>query len=145
MPLQVHDRSPRHELQKEHHGNDDQNEPLPKPSVGGREFSPLGQCFGRVRHKPAPACFAAGYPRLRARESRPRGLGALWQALTQAEADFTEAQEALAAVPIAGMGDLKTMIVSAELYDGIELCRINRSPISRAVVAAIAATARGGS
>ena len=82
---------------------------------------------------------------MRARESRPRGLGALWQALTQAEADFTEAQEALAAVPIAGMGDLKTMIVSAELYDGIELCRINRSPISRAVVAAIAATARGGS
>ena len=50
----------------------------------------------------------------------------------QAEADFTEAQTALAAVPIAGMRDLRIMIAAAELYDGIELCRINRAPIARA-------------
>ena len=68
-----------------------------------------------------------------------------WQALMQAETDFAEAQAALAAVPIAGMDDFKTMIVSAELYDDIELCRINRSPISRAVVAHVAEMARGGS
>jgi hypothetical protein len=67
-----------------------------------------------------------------------------WQALMQAEADFTEAQAALATVPIAGMDDFKTMIVSAELYDDVELCRINRAPIARAVVAHIAEIARGG-
>jgi hypothetical protein len=60
----------------------------------------------------------------------------------QAEADFADAQAALAAVPIAGMDDFKTMIVSAELYDDVDLQRINRSPISRAVVAYIASQAR---
>jgi hypothetical protein len=67
-----------------------------------------------------------------------------WQALMQAEADFTKAQTALAAVPIAGMGDLRIMIAAAELYEGIELCRINRAPIARAVVAYFARTAEGG-
>jgi hypothetical protein len=57
----------------------------------------------------------------------------------QAEADFADA---LGAVPIAGMDDFKTMIVSAELYDDVDLQRINRSPISRAVVAYIASQAR---
>jgi hypothetical protein len=71
-------------------------------------------------------------------------IPAAWQALMQAEADFTEAQTALAAVPIAGMGDLRIMIAAAELYDGIELCRINRAPIARAVVAYFARTAEGG-
>jgi hypothetical protein len=35
------------------------------------------------------------------------------------------------------------MIAAAELYDGIELVRINRAPIARAVVAHIARTAEG--
>jgi hypothetical protein len=71
-------------------------------------------------------------------------IPAAWQALMQAEADFTEAQTVLAATPIAGMDDFKTMIVSAELYDDVDLCRINRAPISRAVVAHVAEMARGG-
>ena len=41
-------------------------------------------------------------------------------------------------------GDLQTMIAAAELYDGIELCRINRARTARAVVAYFAKTARGG-
>jgi hypothetical protein len=36
------------------------------------------------------------------------------------------------------------MIAAAELYDGIELCRINRARTARAVVAYFAKTARGG-
>jgi hypothetical protein len=71
-------------------------------------------------------------------------IPAAWQALMQAEADFAEAQAALAAVPIACMDDFKTLIVSAELYDDIDLNRINRSPISRAVVAYVAEMGRGG-
>jgi hypothetical protein len=71
-------------------------------------------------------------------------IPAVWQALMKAETDFADAHEALAAVPIAGMEDLKIMIAAAELYDGIELCRINRSPISRVVVAYVAEMARGG-
>ena len=69
-------------------------------------------------------------------------IPAIWQALMQAEADFAEAQSALAAVPIAGVDDFKTMIVSAELYDDVELCRVNRAPIAQAVVAYIASQAR---
>jgi hypothetical protein len=65
-----------------------------------------------------------------------------WQALMQAEVDFAEAQAALAAVRIASVDDFKTMIAAAELYDGLELCRINRAPIARAVVAYFA-RARG--
>ena len=52
-------------------------------------------------------------------------IPAQWQALMQAEGDFAETQTALAAVRAAAMGDLQTMIAAAELYDGIELCRIN--------------------
>ena len=62
----------------------------------------------------------------------------------QAEADFAETQTALAAVRAAAMGDLQTMIAAAEFYDGIELCRINRGPTARAVVAYFAKTTRGG-
>jgi hypothetical protein len=69
-------------------------------------------------------------------------IPAAWQALMQAEADFAEAQAALAGVPIASMDDFKTMIVSAELYDDVDLCRINRAPIARAVVAYVAIQAR---
>jgi hypothetical protein len=71
-------------------------------------------------------------------------IPAKWQALMQAEADFADAQAALAAVPIASMEDFKTMIVSAEPYHDVELCRINRAPIARAVVFNIAEMARGG-
>lgn len=39
----------------------------------------------------------------------------------QAEADFADAQAALAAVPIACIEDFKTIIVSAELYDDVDL------------------------
>jgi hypothetical protein len=71
-------------------------------------------------------------------------IPAVWSALMQAEADFADAQTVLAATPIAGMDDFKTMIVSAELHDDVELCRINRAPIARAVVAHVAEMARGG-
>jgi hypothetical protein len=71
-------------------------------------------------------------------------IPAQWQALMQAEADFADTQTALVAVRAAAMGDLQTMIAAAELYDGIELCRINRAPTARAVVAYFAKTARGG-
>lgn len=59
----------------------------------------------------------------------------------RAEADFTDAQTVLAAVPIVGSGDLGIMLATAEQFDGIELCRINRAPIARTVVAYFAKTA----
>jgi hypothetical protein len=58
-----------------------------------------------------------------------------WQALLVAETAFTERQTAVAAVPIAGKGDLQALIAAAELYDVLYLARINRSPIARAVIA----------
>jgi hypothetical protein len=52
-----------------------------------------------------------------------------------AETDFTEAQTAVAAVPIAGMADLRILISAAEQFDVLYLARFNRSPIARAVIA----------
>jgi hypothetical protein len=65
-----------------------------------------------------------------------------WQALMQAEMDFATAQTVLAAVRIASVDDFKTMIAAAEHYDSVELCRVNRAPIARTVVAYFA-RARG--
>jgi len=100
------------------------------------------------------AAWEARNPMPKSRKGRRRWLKRLnayrepfipgvWQALLQADADFAEAQAALAATPVTGMGDLRVMIAAAELYDGIELVRINRAPIARAVVAHIARTAEG--
>ena len=52
-----------------------------------------------------------------------------------AETAFTEAQTAVAAVPIAGKGDLQALVKAAERFDVLYLARINRSPIARAVIA----------
>jgi hypothetical protein len=108
-----------------------------------------------ARAEDASAKWEAEHPAPKSRKGQRRWLKrlnayretfipAVWQALMKAETDFADAHEALAAVPIAGMEDLKIMIAAAELYDGIELCRINRSPISRVVVAYVAEMARGG-
>jgi hypothetical protein len=108
-----------------------------------------------ARAEDASAKWEAEHPAPKSRKGQRRWLKrlnayretfipAVRQALMKAETDFADAHEALAAVPIAGMEDLKIMIAAAELYDGIELCRINRSPISRVVVAYVAEMARGG-
>jgi hypothetical protein len=66
-----------------------------------------------------------------------------WQALMQAETDFAAAQDALAAIPPADAGDIRTKMACAALYDAVEIARINRAPIARAVVADLIAQADG--
>jgi len=41
---------PRHKLEKQHEGHDNENGALPKPSVDGRDLISFGQCFGCKRH-----------------------------------------------------------------------------------------------
>jgi hypothetical protein len=105
-----------------------------------------------ARAEAASTEWEAQYPAPTSRKGRRRSLKRLnayretfipaaWQTLMRAEADFTEAQTVLAAVPIVGSGDLGIMLAAAEQFDGIELCRINRAPIARTAVAYFAKTA----
>ena len=56
-----------------------------------------------------------------------------WQALMDAELVFSDAQAAVADVPIAGPADLDAMTAASVIYDRVDICRHNRAPISRVV------------
>ena len=61
-------------------------------------------------------------------------MAAEFQALIAAEQVFSEAQETVAAIPIAGPADLHAMAACSAIYDEVELNRHNRAPIARVVV-----------
>lgn len=77
----------------------------------------------------------------RAAAEREKLVSQPWQGLMQAEADFSEAQEAVAAVPVDSIGDLQAKAACALRYDGVEVARINRAPISRAIMDVVFAQA----
>jgi hypothetical protein len=60
-------------------------------------------------------------------------MAAEFQALIDAEQAFSEAQEAVAANPIASAADLHVMAACSAIYDAVELNRHNRAPIARVV------------
>jgi hypothetical protein len=60
-------------------------------------------------------------------------MSADFQALIAAEQAFSEAQEAVAANPIASAADLHAMAACSAIYDEVELNRHNRAPIARVV------------
>jgi hypothetical protein len=61
-----------------------------------------------------------------------------WQNVLCAESDFHRAQESVAAIECAGPADLRLMIEASMAHDNRLLSIINRAPIARAVVRAIA-------
>jgi hypothetical protein len=56
-----------------------------------------------------------------------------WQGLMDAELVFSDAQAAVADVPIAGPADLDAMTAASVIYDRVDICRHNRAPIARVV------------
>jgi hypothetical protein len=62
-----------------------------------------------------------------------RATAPSWQALMDAELVFSDAQDAVADVPIAGPADLDAMTAASVIYDRVEVCRHNRAPIARVV------------
>jgi hypothetical protein len=58
-----------------------------------------------------------------------------WQALMDAELVFSDAQDAVADVPIAGPADLDAMTAASVIYDHVDICRHNRAAIARVVAA----------
>jgi hypothetical protein len=60
-------------------------------------------------------------------------MSADFQALIAVEQAFSEAQEAVAAIPIASAADLHAMAACSAIYDEVELNRHNRAPIARVV------------
>jgi uncharacterized protein involved in high-affinity Fe2+ transport len=50
-----------------------------------------------------------------------------------AELVFSDAQAAVADVPIEGPTDLDAMTAASVIYDRVDICRHNRAPIARVV------------
>jgi hypothetical protein len=83
--------------------------PQPASKRGTREWIKRGNAYHR--HNTAPS----------------------WQALMDAELVFSDAQAAVADVPIAGPADLDAMTGASVIYDRVDICRHNRAPIARVV------------
>ncbi|WP_426533640.1 hypothetical protein [Bradyrhizobium sp. McL0615] len=60
-------------------------------------------------------------------------MAAEFQDLIAAEQTFSEAQEAVATIPISSPADLHIMAACSTVYDEVELNRHNRAPIARVV------------
>jgi hypothetical protein len=64
---------------------------------------------------------------------RTRSHGCRVSSFDRREQAFSEAQEAVAANPIASAADLHVMAACSAIYDAVELNRHNRAPIARVV------------
>ena len=62
-----------------------------------------------------------------------RVMAGSWQVLVDAESDFQAAQNAVAGVPAASLGELQCKAALAFVYEKVPLARGNRAPISRMV------------